>query len=329
MLHASKHHIPEVTPMPANENTGRPFGPDNPHPLSQCKTELVWEGKYDEYGNRRALQLPHFPLVMQKIETIDAPRDHEKANLAFNFDEDTFNQNAHRDDFRNRLIWGDNKLALNALLNEFRGEVNLIYVDPPFDVGADFTMNVNLGEEKDDVHKEQSILEAVAYRDMWGKGTDSYLHMMYERIMMLCDLLASDGSIYVHCDWRVSNTLRYIMDDVFGGDSFQNETSWCYREAINSTKRWNRKHDNILFYTKSPEAYCFNPNEVLEVHADATKAKYKFKDEKGYYRLMGRGIVGSPIQSARDISPEWEKTHPELVYRHYLREGTAGLRGEQ
>jgi hypothetical protein len=115
------------------------YGPDNPHPLSRMKTELVWEGKYDEYGNRRPVRLPSSSLPLQRIETIDEPRDREKALTQLDlFDEAAWSQKAHRDDFRNILIWGDNKLALAALLEQFRGKVDLIYIDPPFDVGADF-----------------------------------------------------------------------------------------------------------------------------------------------------------------------------------------------
>ncbi len=96
------------------------YGPGSPHPLSRMKTELVWDGKYDEYGNRRPIKLPASALPMQRIERIDEPRDHE-------FDEAAWGQKARRDDFRNMLIWGDNKLALAALLEQFRGQVDLIY----------------------------------------------------------------------------------------------------------------------------------------------------------------------------------------------------------
>jgi len=189
------------------------------------KTELIWEGKYDEYGNRRPIKLPTTPYPLQKIETIDEPRDRSHAQGLLWEEE-----KAHRDDFRNMLIWGDNKLALNSLLKDFRGEVDLIYIDPPFDVGADFSMQVQLGEAPDPVQKEQSILEAVAYRDTWGKGTDSYLHMLHERIRLMRDLLSSKGSIYVHCDWRVNTYIRAILNDVFGSNCFRNEVIWCYRE---------------------------------------------------------------------------------------------------
>lgn len=162
----------------------KPWGPDNPHPLSNRKTELIWEGKYDEYGNRRQVSLPSFPLALQRIETIDSPRDQAKAQGAL-FE----TEKAHSDDFRNRLIWGDNKLAMAALLQEFRGKIDLIYIDPPFDVGADFTMDVAIGDGNEEVFKEQSVMEAVAYRDMWGRGTDSYIAMMYERLSLMSELL--------------------------------------------------------------------------------------------------------------------------------------------
>ena len=153
------------------------FGPGNPHPLSTMKTELVWEGKYDEYGNRRELDVAGMVMPLQKIETVDEPRSRlEAQGLLFD------SKVAHLDDFRNMLVWGDNKLVTASLLKDFRGSIDLIYIDPPFDVGADFTMEVSIGDEKDKVEKDQSTLEMVAYRDTWGKGTDSYINMLYERI---------------------------------------------------------------------------------------------------------------------------------------------------
>ncbi len=110
------------------------WGPESPHPLSRLKTELVWEGKYDEYGNPRPVRLPTSPLPLQRIETIDEPRDRSHAQM-LPFEP----EKAHPDDFRNMLIWGDNKLAMASLLEQFRGKVDLIYIDPPFDVGADAT----------------------------------------------------------------------------------------------------------------------------------------------------------------------------------------------
>ena len=226
----------------------------------------------------------------------------------------------------NRLIYGDNLLAMAALLAgdeqtpSLRGKVDLIYIDPPFDSKADYRTRVTLpGVE---LEQRPTVIEQFAYSDTWSDGTASYLAMMTPRLILMRELLADTGSIYVHLDWHVGHYVKLVMDEVFGKQCFQNEITWCYREAINSTKRWNRKHDNIYFYTRDPENFTFNPNEVLQPHSPSTIAKYRYEDEYGKYRLMGRGIAGSPIQSARDVSPEWERSHPDLVYRHYMRGGT-------
>jgi adenine-specific DNA-methyltransferase len=228
------------------------WGPNNPHPLSRMKTELVWEGKYDEYGNRRPVSLPDFPLVMQKIETIDEPRDRSRTQGTL-FQPET----AHRDDFRNRLIWGDNKLALAALLQEFRGQVKLIYIDPPFDVGADFTASPDLGEDMGGVSKSQSLIEAVAYRDTWGKGTDSYIAMMFTRLSLMRDLLANDGTMVVHVDYRVSGLMRVLLDEVFGKNRLINEVAWCYGGGGAPKDFYPRKHDTLFIYSKG-DKWVFN-----------------------------------------------------------------------
>ena len=273
------------------------WGPHNPHPLSGMKTELVWEGKYDEYGNRRPARLPTSPLPLQRIETIDQPRDARKAQarqLGLPFFEEEFHRQAHRDDWRNMLIWGDNKLVMAALLEQFRGKVDLIYIDPPFDVGADFTMKVQIGEEGDAVQKEQSILEAVAYRDTWGKGTDSYLHMMYERLTLMRDLLSERGSIHVHCDWRISSLMRNLLDDVFGRECFLNNIVWVYGESARGAKaiaqQFARNHDDIFFYRKS-DVFQFNGDLTLRRYTvqEARKAGFR-QDEKGrWFKTAPRG----------------------------------------
>src|SRR5713226_1255894 len=120
------------------------FGPGNPNPLSILKTELVWEGKYDEYGNRREVDIAGCAMPMQKIETIDEPRSEAAATGQLELFE---KQTKRLNDFRNRLIWGDNKLVMASRLKEFKGKIDLIYIDPPFDVGADFSMTVGIGDE--------------------------------------------------------------------------------------------------------------------------------------------------------------------------------------
>lgn len=293
------------------------WGLDNPHPLSQLKTELVWEGKYDEYGNRRSVDIAGWAMPPQKIETIDEPasRTHAQGGL---FDP----AKAHKDDFRNMLIWGDNKLVMASLLKDFKGKIDLIYIDPPFDVGADFTMDVPIGDGKEAIGKDQSTLEMVAYRDMWGKGTDSYLHMMYERLALMKDLLSEAGCIYVHCDNTMSHYLKLVMDEVFGKVNFLNDVIWSYQTRHSSDRCWNRKHDDLMLYKKGSEwTFNWKDPDVMQPLSQVTIAKYKLKDENGPYRLCGRFLKDSPIKGAKDVDPKWERERPELVVRDYLRPG--------
>ena len=293
------------------------YGPGNPHPLSQMRTELVWEGKYDEFGNRREVNVANVAMPLQRIETIDEPRSRSHAQGTL-FDE----KKAHHDDFRNRLIWGDNKVTLAALAAEFRNSIDLIYIDPPFDVGADFKLNVPLGEEDEQIHKDQSIMEMVAYRDIWGKGTGSYLHMLFERLTLMRDLLSETGCIYVHCDNTMGHSIKLLMDDVFGKDNFLNNVIWSYQTRHSSNRFWNRKHDDILLYKKGAKwTFNWNVEGVIQPLSDVTVKKYRLRDENGPYRLCGRFIKGSPIKGAKDVDPKWETTNPELVVRDYLRAG--------
>ncbi|XGV87111.1 MAG: DNA methyltransferase [Limnothrix sp. BL-A-16] len=305
------------------------YGPHNPHPLSQLRTELVWEGKYDEYGNRREVDIAGCAMPMQKIESIDEPRREAEAKKQLTLFEQ---QNQRQDDFRNRLIWGDNKLVMASLLKEFKGKVDLIYIDPPFDVGADFTMKMPIGEDEDAFTKEQSALEMVAYRDTWGKGTDSYLHMMYERLVLMKELLSDSGSIYVHCDWRVNSFLRSILDEIFGFDSFRNQIVWHYpgREMHISSK-FNAKHDTILFYAKGENtkvrmeqiAIPYDKEERLK-----TLRRKVYKDEDGrdwVWETRGQATGQEPykryveeiISQGKPISDVWSDlqflrgNHPE------------------
>jgi len=293
----------------AGKNKPKPkWGPDNPHPLSRIKTELIWEGKYDEYGNRRPIKLPTSPLPLQRIETIDEPRDREKARQLSLFDEDAFHRSAHRDDWRNMLIWGDNKLVMASLLEQFRGKIDLIYIDPPFDVGADFTMQVQLGEGKEQVQKEQSILEAVAYRDTWGKGTDSYLHMMYERLTLMRDLLSERGSIYVHCDYRVTGYFQMLLDEVFGKENYVNEIVWFYKTGgVPNKLGFGKKHDTIHYYVKDANQAIWNSQKEKSylMHKYGFSNIEIFSDDIGQYTLVNMRDVWD-IPALRGNQPERE-----------------------
>ena len=287
------------------------WGLDNPHPFSQMKTELIWEGKYDEYGNRRAVDIAECAMPLQRIETVD-----ESASRAMVQGKLFDPVKSHSDDFRNRLIWGDNKLVMASLLKEFKGKIDLIYIDPPFDAGADFTMNVPIGDGKETLGKDQSALEMVAYRDMWGKGTDSYLQMMYERLVLMRELLNEKGSLFVHVDWRVSAYMRAMLDELFGegsatngGAGFRNEIVYCYSGGGIPRKEMPRKHDTLFWHTKS-DNWVFNP--VYRPYSEGTvqRGRTAVKGPNAQLRKEGTPINDWWTDVKKITSP----TDPEKLY---------------
>jgi adenine-specific DNA-methyltransferase len=279
------------------------YGPHNPHPLSQMRTELVWEGKYDEYGQRREVDIAGCAMPMQKIEGIDEPRREATATNQLELFEQ---QNPRVDDFRNRLVWGDNKLVMASLLQEFRGKVDLIYIDPPFDVGADFSMQVQIGDEKEAVGKDQSTLEMVAYRDIWGRGTDSYLHMLHERLTLISELLSEKGSIFVHCDWHVNYMIRALLDDVFGRERFVNEIVWYYYNKMQgNVNRFAANHDIILRYSKTPKS-LFHPQR--EKRDETVRQLKRVWDKEKGKLVNAKGTDGKVIyieSNERTIDDVW------------------------
>ncbi len=198
---------------------------------------------------------------------------------------------AHRDDFRNRLIWGDNKLVMASLLKEFKGKIDLICTDPPFDVGADFTLNVPIGGKKETISKDQSALEMVAYRDMWGKGMDSYLQMLHERFNIMKELLTDSGSIYVHIGPNINHLVRSLLDEVFSPLQHQNEITWKRTFAHSDSKRFGIVHDVILFYSKSNSYKYqrqFKPHEKSYINSH-----YALRDsDDRRYRLVTLSAAG-------------------------------------
>ena len=229
-------------------------------------------------------------------------------------------------EWKNRLIYGDNFLTMQALLAgdaatglpSLRGKVDLIYIDPPFDSKADYRTKIKL--PNGDIQQRPTVIEQFAYADTWEQGTLSYLRMMYPRLVLMRELLSDRGSIYVHIDWHIGHYIKLLMDDVFGKEQMLNEIIWCYSSMCKSKNNWNRKHDNIYVYTKSSN-WTFNANEVLDAYADGYEEKFKYKDEKGYYMIRGKGGHLSPIHSQGDLTPEHEKLYPDWTYRQYLQKG--------
>ena len=298
------------------------YGPHNPHPLSQLRTELVWEGKYDEYGDRREVDIAGCAMPMQRIESIDEPRRAAAATGQLELFEQ---QNPKQDDFRNRLIWGDNKLVMASLLQEFKGKVDLIYIDPPFDVGADFSMSVAIGDEQEAVQKDQSTLEMVAYRDMWGKGRDSYLQMMYERLTLVRELLSDQGSIFVHLDYHVAHYAKVLLDDIFGLDNFRSEIIWKRISAKNDStqgaKGFAINWDVIFFYSKSENFFWKQLYTELDEDYKQNFYKYVEPDTGRRYRLgdltaPGRGTRGHPEYEFLGVKRFWRynKDKMEQLY---------------
>jgi len=219
------------------------------------KVELVWPGKYNEDGTLK--EVPRVDLPFQVIETINQSRATREAKKkgtqqtlfdVWKGDEgDTF-----EDGWKNKLIWGDNLLVMGSLLKNFAGKIDLIYIDPPFATGADFSFKTSVGEQEEQVFKDQSIIEEKAYRDTWGDGLSSYLGMIRNRLVLLYELLCSSGTIYVQCDHRVNALLRIVLDEVFGQDNFMNHVIWGYKTGgIPESIGFSKKHDDLLVYTKS------------------------------------------------------------------------------
>jgi DNA modification methylase len=239
------------------------------------EVELVWNGKTRDVCTT--------VLPFQSLEHIDEPRTETKIQ------EDLFDSRGRQQKgWTNKLIWGDNKLILSSLKSgalrrqiEDAGGLKLIYIDPPFDVGADFSMDIEIGGET--FHKEANLLEQIAYRDTWGRGADSFISMIYERLILMRDLMADDGSIYVHCDWRVNGLIRLALDEVFGSNQFLNELIW--RRRTNTVKAISEKFsvntDTIFLYRRKQDEYIFNiqysdyPPEYYE--------RFNQEDENGKY----------------------------------------------
>lgn len=222
-----------------------------------------------------------------------------------------------KDGWMNKIFWGDNLQVMSHMLKDYRGKIDLIYIDPPFDSKADYKKKVDIkgvGKAKSD----SSSFEEKQYGDIWTN--DEYLQFMYERLIIMRELLSDTGSIYIHCDYRKAHHLRSIVEEIFGTQNFQNEIIWCYRGMAVSTNHYVRRHDSILFATKTGN-YPFNWEQIAEPLEESTIKKYKHIDKDGRrFRLHGRNITGSPIQNSTDCDISWLEKAPELCRIDYLDE---------
>jgi len=267
------------------------------------EVELLWNGKTSEVTTA--------VLPFQVIEQIDVPRTEQFGNASLGTLFDTSGRQITG--WTNKLIWGDNKLILSSLKNgplrkeiEAQGGLKLIYIDPPFDVGADFSMDIKIGDGDDEESftKKPSVIEEIAYRDTWGKGADSFIAMIYERLKLMYDLLDDDGSIYVHCDYRVSGYMRLILDEVFGKDNFQNEIIWHFIKGASGNERFGRKHQTIFCYSKSLDKFIFNRKEIGVAYNPETLARAQRGEAR--YNISAEELE----ERGKNPGDVWSDLHP-------------------
>jgi adenine-specific DNA-methyltransferase len=240
-------------------------------------------------------------LPFQTVETINesrATRERDRDSL--------LSADSSEMSWRNLLIWGDNKLVMSSLLKDYAGEVKLIYIDPPFLTGEDFSMRVQVGDAK--FVKQASILEEHAYRDTWGAGRVSYLRMLYERILLIDELLAEDGRLFLHIGPNVSHYVKVLCDEIFGPDNFVNEIVWqrTLSKSLMSV-RLPSNHDVILVYRKSSAAR-WNEDAVFEPYDadnldEKTAGKYTHRDPDG--RLYQLDNLTNPNPNRPNLTYEF------------------------
>ena len=192
-------------------------------------------------------------------------------------------------EWQNRLIYGDNLLAMAALLAgdentpSLRGKVDLIYIDPPFDSKADYRTKIVLPNVE--LEQKPTVIEQFAYSDTWVDGTASYLAMITPRLILMRELLSETGSIYVHLDWHVGHYVKILLDEVFGKHNFRNEIVWKRQSPSSSkarAKRLSADHDVLMFYTKSAD-YFFKPN-YGEYPLEEIEKRFRNSDSRGRYK---------------------------------------------
>lgn len=247
--------------------------------------ELIWDGKYVD-GKRQAPVRVALPF--QTIETVNESAADRQRTL------DLFTS-GRQTEWRNRLIWGDKKYVLPSLLPEFAGKVNLIYIDPPFNTGQDFSFTATVpsrhsGQDGTEFLKEPSSIETKAYRDTWGvsqadkergvTSLDRYLKWFYDTLIPLSELLSDTGSIYVHLDWHLGHYAKTVLDEVFGQDNFLNEIVWWYYNKFQGNiNHFAANHDVILYYRKG-SSFTFHPQAELR-DKPVQQIKREWSKEKG------------------------------------------------
>lgn len=285
-------------------------------------TELIWDGKYDGHGKKQGPV--RIALPFQTVETVNESTQDRRRNLELFA--------SGRDmEWRNRLIWGDKKYVLSSLLPEFAGKVNLIYIDPPFNTGGDFSFVATIpngsdadGDETTPFTKEPSILEQKAYRDTWGVGPeerargasqlDRYLKWFYESAILLHDLLADNGSIYVHLDWHVGHYCKGVLDEVFGSEQCLNEIIWKRTSARSDSHSFNHIHDTIFLYSKS-QNFAFKP-QYTSYDQSYLDNFYRYIEAGSGRRFRVSDLMAAGTRKGSSGMP-WRGTDPNKRGNHW------------
>ncbi len=272
---------------------------------------LEWDGK--------SAEVPRLRLPLQVVETVNSPR----ADRGTIFEQSSAEGSA----WRNRLIWGDNLHVLSSLAEELAGQVDLVYIDPPFDSRQDYKVRIAVGDGGDgadqDLSKIASVIEEKAYRDTWGNGVESYLQMLYSRLVVLRELLCDRGSIFLHLAPNVSHLARVLMDEVFGADNFRAEIIWQRVTAHSDTKDFGTVHDSILCFSKS-ERHLWNP-QFRPYDESYIKSHYSNVDEHG--RRYQLGDLSSPNPRV-NLTYVWRGHEPPAYGWRYSQETMQRLHDE-
>ena len=305
-----------------NENDVYELGEDKINPIKGFP-ELHWRGKHAFRQTR------YYPAQLKE---------------SYGEAKEFINENGEKDEWINKIFWGDNIQVMSHMLHKYRGKVDLIYIDPPFDSKEKYKKEVKIKNKE--IINDNNVFEEIQYGDMWAN--DEYLQFMYERLILMRELLSNKGSIYLHCDWHKSHHLRSLLDEIFGVDNFVNEIIWCYTGPSQTTRNFTRKHDTILFYSKT-KLYLFNTESCRIAYKKSTsssgktsftgntpKERIKELDERGklvedWWRdIAGIGyahnqIVGYPTQKPEALLERIIKasSNPgDLVFDCFMGSGT-------
>ena len=202
--------------------------------------------------------------------------------------------------WQNKIYWGDNLQVMSHLLKTHRGKITLIYIDPPFDSKADYKKRIELKEEK--IENDRTAFEEKQYTDIWTN--DEYLQYMYERLILMRELLADNGSIYVHCDWRVSAYIRLILDEVFDKSNFMNEIIWHFIKGASGNDKFGRKHQVIFWYSKSLNNAIFNRDEIGVEYNPETIARAQRGEAR--YNVTAEDL----LEKGKNPGDVWSDLHP-------------------